>query len=245
MTSYSKFWKVWLRPNLLTKDIDNDYVAEVSTNKHTLRNEDIARRIVAEGSEIKYDTLLSIINQHDRIIREAVADGFSILTDACQFTPRVTGSWLGKSATFDPAVHKVTLDIVLSAAMRDTLAGVGVEVLGIKEDGGAAIGLVTDTATGGTDGHITLGDDILIEGSKIKIIGESLDCGVYFVDAEGAATKVERRLTQNDPSCIISRVPADLVPGAYTLRIVTQYSSGSNLLKEPRTIEYYMPLTVD
>jgi hypothetical protein len=25
------FWKIWLRPNQLTKDVDNDYVAEVST----------------------------------------------------------------------------------------------------------------------------------------------------------------------------------------------------------------------
>ena len=63
----TKYWKVWLTPNLLTKDIDNDYIAEVSTSKQTLRNEDIAQRIVDEGSEIKYDTLLSIINQHDRI----------------------------------------------------------------------------------------------------------------------------------------------------------------------------------
>ena len=76
----TKFWKVWLKPNLLTKDIDNDYIAEVSTSKQTLRNEDIAQRIVDEGSEIKYDTLLSIINQHDRIIREAVCDGYSVLT---------------------------------------------------------------------------------------------------------------------------------------------------------------------
>ena len=76
----TKYWKVWLTPNLLTKDIDNDYIAEVSTSKQTLRNEDIAQRIVDEGSEIKYDTLLSIINQHDRIIREAVCDGYSVLT---------------------------------------------------------------------------------------------------------------------------------------------------------------------
>ena len=53
----TKYWKVWLTPNLLTKDIDNDYIAEVSTSKQTLRNEDIAQRIVDEGSEIKYDTL--------------------------------------------------------------------------------------------------------------------------------------------------------------------------------------------
>ena len=29
------YWKVWLRPNLLTKDDDNDYVAEVLTQKDT------------------------------------------------------------------------------------------------------------------------------------------------------------------------------------------------------------------
>ena len=67
ITMPANYWKVWLRENLLTKDVDNDYIAEVSTEKNTLRNEDIARMIVEEGSEIKYDTLQSVINQHDRI----------------------------------------------------------------------------------------------------------------------------------------------------------------------------------
>ena len=243
----TKYWKVWLTPNLLTKDIDNDYIAEVSTSKQTLRNEDIAQRIVDEGSEIKYDTLLSIINQHDRIIREAVCDGYSVLTGVGQYSPRVTGSWIGKSANFDPSVNKLTLDMVLSKEMRDALSTVGVEVLGVKEGGGAAIGLVTDTLTEATDGTITPGEDILIEGAKIKIAGDPDLCGVYFIprDApEETIYKVERRLTQNDPSRIIARVPATLQPGAYTLRIVTQFSNSTQLLKEPRTLEYEMPLVV-
>ena len=243
----TKFWKVWLKPNLLTKDVDNDYIAEVSTSKQTLRNEDIAQRIVDEGSEIKYDTLLSIINQHDRIIREAVCDGYSVLTGVGQYSPRVTGSWIGKSANFDPSVNKLTLDMVLSKEMRDALATVGVEVLGVKEGGGAAIGLVTDTLTEATDGTITPGEDILIEGAKIKIAGDPDLCGVYFIprDApEETIYKVERRLTQNDPSRIIARVPATLEPGVYTLRIVTQFSNSAVLLKEPRTLEYEQPLVV-
>ena len=243
----TKYWKVWLTPNLLTKDVDNDYIAEVSTSKQTLRNEDIAQRIVDEGSEIKYDTLLSIINQHDRIIREAVCDGYSVLTGVGQYSPRVTGSWIGKSANFDPSVNKLTLDMVLSKEMRDALATVGVEVLGVKEGGGAAIGLVTDTLTEATDGTITPGEDILIEGTKIKIAGDEEMCGVYFV-LIGAETetirKVDRRLTQNDPSRIIARVPADLESGGYTLRIVTQFSNSAVLLKEPRTLEYEQPLIV-
>ena len=242
-----KYWKVWLTPNLLTKDVDNDYIAEVSTSKQTLRNEDIAQRIVDEGSEIKYDTLLSIINQHDRIIREVVCDGYSVLTGVGQYSPRVTGSWIGKSANFDPETNKLILDMVLSKEMRDALSTVGVEVLGVKEGGGAAIGLVTDTLTEATDGTITPGEDILIEGAKIKIAGDPDLCGVYFIprDApEETIYKVERRLTQNDPSRIIARVPATLAPGSYTLRIVTQFTTASTLLKEPRTLEYEQPLVV-
>ena len=241
----TKFWKVWLTPNLLTKDIDNDYIAEVSTSKQTLRNEDIAQRIVDEGSEIKYDTLLSIINQHDRIIREAVCDGYSVLTGVGQYSPRVTGSWIGKSANFDPSVNKLTLDMVLSKEMRDALSTVGVEVLGVKEGGGASIGLVTDTYTGEANGYISAGEDILIEGTKIKVAGDDPSCGVYFINRDDDTSyKVERRLTQNDPSRIIARVPAELAPGAYTLRIITQFSNSTQLLKEPRTLEYELPLGV-
>ena len=225
MANYIKFWKVWLRLNLLTKDVDNDYTAEVSTMKNSLRNEDIAQRIVNEGSEYKYDTLLSIINQHDRIIREAVMDGYSVLTKTCQYTPRVLGPWIGSSAKFDPEKHKVTLDITLSSEMREALSHVGVEVLTVKDT-------------------ITPGDDIRIEGEKIRVSGEAAGVGVFFIASDGTEHPVTRRLTTNDPKCLLARVPSDLADGQYTLRIVTQFSNTTTLLKEPRTIEYERPLTV-
>ena len=243
MANYTKFWKVWLRLNLLTKDVDNDYTAEVSTMKNSLRNEDIAQRIVNEGSESKYATLLSIINQHDRIIREAVMDGYSVLTKTCQYTPRVLGPWIGSSAKFDPEIHKVTLDITLSSEMREALSHVGVEVLTVK-DSGANIGLVIDTVTGLSNDTITPGDDIRIEGEKIRVSGEAAGVGVFFIASDGTEHPVTRRLTTNDPKCLLARVPSDLADGQYTLRIVTQFSNTTTLLKEPRTIEYERPLTV-
>ncbi len=243
MSTINFFWKVWLRLNLLTNDVDNDYIAEVSTSNNTRRNEDIVQRIVDLGSEIKYDTLLSVLNQRDRIVREMLQQGSSVLTGTCQYTPRVMGTWLGSSAKFDPEIHKITLDIVPSGEMRDALTQVGVEVLGVK-DSGAFIGLVTDTATGATDGRITLGDDIRIEGDKLKIApeGES-GVGIFFVNETGAAIPVTRRLTQNDPKTIIARVPA-LPAGKYKLRIVTKFSTSSTTLKEVRQIEYEKQLIV-
>ncbi len=238
MSVFRFFWKVWLRLNLLTKDVDNDYVAEVSlTGKKALRNADIARLIKEAGSELKYETLLSILDQSDRIIREQVQAGHSVLTGCCQYSPRVAGTWIGANAKFDPAVHKITLDIIPSAEMRVALKEVGVEVLGVKE-GGAFIGLVTDTATGLTDGTITPGDDILAEGDKLKVApADETGLGVFFISETGTTIPVTRRLTQNDPKKLLARVP-DLAPGQYTLRVVTRFSNSSTLLTEPRTIDY-------
>lgn len=236
-------WKIWLRLNLLTKDVDNDYTAEVSTVRSTKRNEDIAAKIVDEGSEIKYDTLISILNQRDRIVRRLLQEGNSVLTGCGQISPRVSGSWLGSSAKFDPKVHKITVDMIPGSELRKALEEVGIEVLGVKESN-AYIGLVTDTATGLTDGTITPNDDILIEGDRLRIApdGEA-GLGVVFTDSSGVDTFVTRRLTQNDPKKILARVPA-LASGEYTLKIVTRFSSSSTLLNDPRVIEYEKKLIV-
>lgn len=244
MATYNKYWKVWLRPNLLTRDIDNDYIAEVSTLKNTLHEEDIVKRIVAEGSEVTYETLLSSINKYNRIICDAVSDGCTVVTDTCRIAPRVGGSWLGKNAQFDPEQHSVMLDMNPGAMMRTALANVGVEVLGVREDGGAFIGLVEDTFTGLSNDTATAGEDIRIEGNKIKVDGTAEGIGIFFINEEGVATQVTRRLTQNGPKILIARVPATLAAGDYRLRIVTQHCAGRELLKEPRTIEYSNPLHV-
>ena len=240
----TNYWKVWLRLNLLTKDVDNDYTASVSTVKKTLRNPDIARIIKERGSELKYETLLSILEQGDRIIREQLQHGNSVLTGCCHLAPRVTGSWLGANAKYNPAVHKITLDMTISSEMRQALKEVGVEVLGVKDDG-AYIGLVTNTVTGATDGTITAGDDIRIDGDKIRIApDDDPRLGVFFINADGLVVPVTRRLTQNDPKRIIARVPA-LASGEYTLRVITRYTTATTLLKEPRTIDYDRLLIVD
>jgi hypothetical protein len=243
MTATNFFWKIWLRLNLLTKDIDNDYIAEVSTIRSTKRNDDIARSIVAEGSEIKYDTLLSVLNQRDRIVRQMVQQGNSVLDGCVQITPRVSGPWIGASAKFDSNVHKITVDTIPSGEMRKALASVSVEVLGVK-DSGAYIGLVTDTTTGFTDGSITPGDDIRIDGDKLKVAPENeSDTGIFFVNAAGESTAVTRRLTENNPKRLIARVPA-LPAGKYTLRVQTRFSTSSTNLKEIRVIEYGKKLIV-
>ena len=238
-------WKIFLQNNHLTAS-DNDLRASVSTlGKRAMRNADIARMIKDEGSEFQYETILKMLNVNDRIIRELVQRGHSVLTGAAQYTPRIQGTWVGASAKFSPATHKIGLHIIPSAEMRAAFREIGVEVLGMKP-GGAFIGLVTDTTTGLADGTMTSGDDILIEGAKLKIAPDDDETlGVFFVSSsDETTTRVTRRLTQNNPKSLLARVP-ELPAGQYALRIVTRFSSSSALLKEPRIIEYDRPLVVN
>jgi hypothetical protein len=246
MSSVKNFiWVVRLYLNLLTKGV-NDYVAAVLfKGKKTMRNADIARVIKERGSEIQYETLVHILTQSDRIVREFVQQGHSVLTECAQFTPRVNGTWIGETAKFDPDVHRVGLHIIPSAEMREALREVTVEVLGTK-DAGAFIGLVTNGATGLVDNVLNTGDDIIIEGDKLRIAPEDTDgLGIFFVSASGEEFHVKRRLLQNDPKKLVARVP-ELPAGQYTLRVITRFSLGSQqLLKEPRVIEYGKPLVIN
>jgi hypothetical protein len=231
-------WKVWLQLNPLTKEKINNYYAKVSITGNTVKNKDIAKRIVESGSELKYGTILSILNQSNRIIRESLQSGNNVQTGFCHITPRVHGKWFGTFTRFSPERHKLALDISPTIEMQEALKVVSIEVLGVK-DSGAYIGLVEDIATGKTDGTITANDDIIIKGNKLKIEPEEdAGLGVFFVNKEGVEFPLGRRLVHNASSKIIIRVPK-LAAGEYTLKIVTRFNgSYIHSLKSPRTIVY-------
>jgi hypothetical protein len=237
------YWKVWLRPNQLTKEEDQGYIAEVSTTGKTLRNRDLAHFIVASGSEISEETILSILERRDGIVLGKLQEGYSVQDGVSHIAPRVYGNWTGAVPKYDPKVHRIGLDMTETAETREALSHVGLEVLGVK-DPGAYIGLVTDSSTGHFDGVITPGDDVIIDGRKIRVApDDDPDAGVFFTAENGTSYRVSHRLLQNDPKRIIARTPA-LPAGKYTLTIVTHYSSGNHLLNEARTITYSSSLTV-
>jgi len=80
------------------------------------------------------------------------------------------------------------------------------------------------------------GNGFTIHGHNIKIEGDDLACGLYFVPLEDPSKKVKiTRILENNPS----KVMGLSFTSGYLLNrieIVTQYSSGSVTLQAPRTI---------
>jgi hypothetical protein len=242
----TSIWKVWLRPYFFLNDASNNYVAEVSTAGRTIHNEDVARIMIAEGSEYHYETILSILNRKDSIVMHHIKEGGTAQDRCVRIAPRVPGVWRGLSLIFNPVKNKPTVDLTATVELRDILSEVTVEVLGVKEASGF-IAIVVDTTTGDASGLITPADDIIISGDKIKVLPEDDETTGVFLDnnATGTSYRVTRRLIQNTPKKILARLP-NLPIGEYTLRIVTRYSNSNHkLLTELRTITYDNPLRVE
>ena len=115
-------------------------------------------------------------------------------------------------------------------------------MLGAKEES-ARITAITDTATGLHDGTLTIGDDIIIEGDKLKVDEKDAQQGVFFKAADGTEHKTTRRLSVNKPGQIIARVPQALPEGQTTVIVRTKLTGSNKTLKEVREMIFKLPCT--
>jgi hypothetical protein len=75
-------------------------------------------------------------------------------------------------------------------------------------------------------------------------VGDNPANGVYFIDANSNRTKVDvSDIVVNNPSELMILIPV-LSPGTYQLEVTTQFSAGSQVLKEPRSVLFDRMLSV-
>ena len=237
MSKKKSVWEVYLRPNTLTKDNDRDCIADVHAHAATQRNEDIAEIITKERSEFRKETIINILNMRDKAVKDLIEEGLSFMDGLVQISPRVSGVWETENSPYDEKIHKRTVDLIPTADLRTALDEIGVKVLGAKE-GSSRITEITDTATGLKDGTLTIGDDIIIEGDKLKVDEKDAQQGVFFKAADGTEHKTTRRLSVNKPGQIIARVPKEVPEGKVTVIVRTKFTGGASPLKTVREIIY-------
>lgn len=168
-------------------------------------------------------------------------DGFSAQIDSFfSLHTKIGGTYNHENDHID--AKDITVSFKVLSGLKELLANVKVENEGFAGDG-AYIDEIADAHSGTLNNIITPSKMVHIAGHKIKIDGNSPTLGVWFVSQAGTRTKVSENLGLNRPTELMVEVPA-LPAGTYTLEIITQYTSGNTLLKEPRTIKAETPLTV-
>jgi hypothetical protein len=235
--------KAWLYKNPLTSDQD-DYIIKVHSER-TLNIEEICEAAVSRGgADISAPAMKHAVDVFLKEMVYQLCDGYFINTG--WFTAGLTVKGVAHSplAQFDKEIHTALFEFHQGALSRKELENVLVEILGVA-DTGAIIEQVLDVKTGSINDLITPNRNIRIAGDKIKIAGDNVDNGIYFVNQVTAErTKVDSSdIVTNNPSELIIVVPV-LAAGTYLVEVTTQYSNGSTLLKQPRSAIFDRILTV-
>lgn len=233
--------KVNLWSNPLTAETSGfTAVPVINTNLNT---QDLIALMKAEGMEIKTETALDIITRFFRKAEEMVLQGNSINIGFVIARPTVKGVF--KDDVWDKEKHYVQVSMTAGAELRKNAAQTRIEILGEQGSPMALLG-ITDKATGSTDGSLTKGKNAELRGTCIKIAGDHADCGVVFTHLD-TGQKIKLGMDDvaiNEPARLLILVPKDIPTGSYELSVTTQSSTGSKLLKEPRTETLKQVITI-
>ncbi|MDY3319749.1 DNA-binding domain-containing protein [Riemerella anatipestifer] len=234
--------KAWLRPNLLTKDDPNDFVA-VPLLGGSLGITEIIDALKKEGMEIQTETAVDIITRFNRKASELVLNGYSVNTGLVYMRPAIKGVFYDK--TWDKEKHSVYVNVNQGTDLRKAANDTKVEILG-EQSSPMSVFSITDKATGKADGTLTKGKNAEIKGTYIKIDGDNPKNGIVFknLDNQNEVKLAKDSIVINEPSRVLILVPLDLEAGNYELSITTQSSTGSVLLKEPRTERLPNPVVI-
>jgi hypothetical protein len=235
--------KAILFPNLLTEDPDDFYAKVIS--ERTLDIDDICDSAVGRGNAPTTKEAMKInVELFFKEMCYLLKDGFSVNTGYFIITLCIKGIFKGIKDKFDTMRHSVYFLFTQGEILRREAHEVEVEITGIGE-AGIEILEVVDVKTGSVNDRITPNRNLRIKGNKLKLAGDHPNVGVYFVnETTGEIIKVEAdEIVDNKPSELMIIVP-QLEAGLYLVQVTTQFSSGSALLKEPRTVAFDKTLTM-
>ncbi len=234
--------KANLYPNLLTED-PNDFAARVISER-SLNVSEICKEAVGRGgAQTTAEAMEHNVNLFLKEMAYQLCDGFSVNTGYFTASTQIRGVFNSAGETFNSEKHSILFQFNQGETLRKELANITVEVTGVG-DASLTVNEVIDVKTGSVNDLITANRNLKIRGYKLKIVGESPNNGITFVNlANNERTKVDiSDIVTNNPSELIIVTPA-LKAGTYQLEITTQYAVGS-LLKEPRTFLFEKVLTV-
>ncbi|MDR1220225.1 MAG: DUF4469 domain-containing protein [Treponema sp.] len=230
-----------LEDNELTNK-PGDLRAQV-VNVTSYTQNDIVDRVLNIGAGLTRSDVVSVFEAEKQVIESIIAEGGAVNTELFNAFPSISGVFDTPDEPFDHTKHKVNIKLHPGVVLRSAIASVKTRRIAAAVTG-TVITSVTDLKTGLINGTLTPGRDVKLSGAKLKIAGDKLDVGLYFVPAgSGAEVKVDPSdIVVNNPSEVIAVIPA-LPAGTYRVRIITQFSAGKHL-KTPHTYTFDKDLTV-
>ena len=237
--------KARLYDNPLTKDNPNDFTARVSSEKSLNIAQICASAVTRGGAPTSTEAMEVNTKLFLKEMAYLLSDGYSINTGYFTASTEITGVFNSSLEQFNPEKHSVNFNFNQGSLLRKELENLKVEILGVAQSE-LYVSEVTDIKSGTKNNLLTPNRNLRINGYKIKVVGEEIETGVYFINqSTQVGVKVDTSdIVNNNPSEVMVVIP-ELSAGEYKLQITSAFSGNSTKpLKEARTTVFDKVLTV-
>lgn len=225
--------KGWLADNTVTANNLEDKIL-VLESAGSVKLPDILREMKLEDTGLREETIEHVVKLFNRVTARLLLNGYQVNTDLFHGTAQFTG--VVEGGVWNPKKNSIYISLIQDKDLLEASAQTGVKILGTKSAAAYILGS-EDTATRATDGSATAGRNYRLHGRQIKLAGTHASVGIVLAAADGTLTPIPLdMIAVNNPAEVILLLPPDLADGTYELRLTTQFSGSTTLLKEPRTL---------
>lgn len=196
---------VKLQKNQFAKEGEQNFYGRVERITYSTQN--ILDEMSAAVPLVDTGTIASVMNAYTKVMLKILANG-----NAVKFGELGTFYIAGKGTVGnETGKPELTVKFSPSKLLKDAVADIEIASSEYVAPSGM-ISSVTDVSSGKSDGTLTAGGSVLVEGASLKVGGA--DSGVWFaplaegtdfLSGESSWVKVETALVYNLPSKLLSR----------------------------------------
>nr|WP_321450729.1 DNA-binding domain-containing protein [uncultured Carboxylicivirga sp.] len=204
-----------LIPNHLTDD-PNDCMA-ITTDNDTVDIEQIVDTMIGKGSTVTKAEALSVVEEFEYAIVEAVKNGQSVSTELFNISPSVSGVFTSSSDGFDASRHSVRLNLNPGKRLKEAIHSIELKKVEITSPQ-PVLQQFVNLKDSSVNEWFTPGQIAAIRGSMLKFDEDDAQQGIFFIAADSTETRVTN-VVKNKPSELLFFVPEELNSGTFDVEV--------------------------
>lgn len=189
--------------------------------------EQLIDRMMQHGSSVCRSDVISVLEDFFMTLENMLLEGWNVSTPGANYRVTVHGVFEGRSADFDPEKHRVTVQVAAGRRLRRAIRERATVVRQVQPAPAPVVVEYVDVASGAAHSALTPGGMGLVTGKLLKFDPADAAQGIFFVAADGTATRVELVAWRGVRKHIF-QVPA-LRPGEYELQVRASFNGNGDV----------------
>lgn len=230
--------KFYVVKNKLTTE-DNYSARVLSEQSYDL--EGIIDLILSKRNLVSRTDIVAVFSAFFEAIEGCIRRGENINLPIFNVGYSITGVFDNEDESFNPEKHQINVNMNNGLQIKRAIEQIKLtKIDAVLTD--PVLYHFNDLASKTTNDQLTKNSLFELTGSRLKVAGEDLDVGLYFVAEDGSETKVSL-LAENSNKKLIGQVP-EIAVGTYHVLLKTQSTRSAYTTKEIKESISNFKLTV-